>query len=53
MWKIVKLLKFSDSKVYSVVVIYGANYNINISIILTTLSSPNHHCHSGYINWVL
>ena len=40
-------------KFCSVVVIYGTNHNTNISIILTTLSSPNHHCHSGDINWVL
>ena len=50
MWKTFNLLKFRTLKFYSVVVIDGANSNINISIILTALSSPNHHCHSGDIN---
>ena len=35
------------------VVIYDPNYSINNFIVLTAVSSPYHHYHSGDINWVL
>ena len=40
----------SGCKFCSVAVIYGANFNINNYIILTTLSSPYHQISTGIFN---